>query len=44
MKYIYAIFISTLLLTSCAEKEVRTVESVIKTGTIDDLRAKKTGN
>ena len=41
MKYIYAIFISTLLLTSCAEKEVRTVESVIKTGTIDDLRAKK---
>jgi membrane fusion protein (multidrug efflux system) len=41
MKYIYATLLSTFLLTSCAETEIRTLEDVLKNGSIGELRAKK---
>jgi membrane fusion protein (multidrug efflux system) len=41
MKYIYATLLSTFLLTSCAETETRTLEDVLKNGSIEELRAKK---
>jgi membrane fusion protein (multidrug efflux system) len=41
MKYIYATLLSTFLLTSCAETETRTLEDVLKNGSIGELRAKK---
>ncbi|WP_152287013.1 efflux RND transporter periplasmic adaptor subunit [Flavicella marina] len=41
MKYIYAIIASTIILTSCAEKTTTTVEAVIDSGDISQLRAKK---
>ena len=41
MKYIYATLLSTFLLTSCGKTEVRTLDAILKTGSIEELRAKK---
>lgn len=41
MKYLYAIVASTLLLTSCADKTESSVEDVISSGNLTEIRAKK---
>ena len=41
MKYIYLILTSTLILTSCAENKVVSVEDIINSGNLSEIRAKK---
>lgn len=41
MKYIYAFIASTLILTSCGESKVVSVEDVISSGNLSEIRAKK---
>jgi membrane fusion protein, multidrug efflux system len=41
MKYIYAFIASTIILTSCGEKKITSVEDVISSGNLSEMRAKK---
>lgn len=41
MKYIYACIASTIILTSCGDKTITSVEDVIKSGDLTEMRAKK---
>ncbi|MEI6866725.1 efflux RND transporter periplasmic adaptor subunit [Flavicella sp.] len=41
MKYLYAIVASTILLTSCTEKEQNSVEDVIETGNVTEIEVKR---
>ena len=41
MKYIYALITSTIILTSCGEKKEVSIEDVISSGNITEMRAKK---
>jgi RND family efflux transporter MFP subunit len=41
MKYIYAFIASTIILTSCGEKTINSVEDVISSGNLSEMRAKK---
>jgi len=41
MKYIYAFIASTIILTSCGEKTITSVEDVISSGNLSEMRAKK---
>jgi RND family efflux transporter MFP subunit len=41
MKYIYAVIASTIILISCAEKPVISLEDIIESGNLSEIRTKK---